>query len=432
MIDRAAASARRRVLVVLAQQVWAHAVLEYVNAPDDAYAWEKVDQQPLAGGAVITNLKLTSQVWQGITWTHRVQVLTPARMTHPETAVLLITGGTASSQELMFLGMIAEAVGAPMVVLGDIPNQPLFDDLHEDALIAYTFVKCLETGDTTWPLLFPMTKAAVRAMDMVEEYTAEEWDTPVTSFVVTGASKRGWTTWFTGAVAPGRIKGIAPMVYDNLDLPAQMRHQVEAWGDYSEQIHDYTELGILDMLHSEAGLRLSAMVDPYSLRRRITMPKLTITGTNDPYWPLDSANLYFDAMSAPNYILYVPNSGHGLEDITRVISAQTGFFLACTGRVPLPQPEWEFEEGRYLKLHITSDPTPKKVTQWTAYSTTRDFRGAKWHEDPAMERNGQWLCRLLYPDEGYAAVFGEVTYEVDGRDFPLSTNVRIISTRNVQ
>ena len=155
-------------LLTIAQHVWAHAILDYVSAPDDSYAWEKVDDQALAGGATLTDLKLTSQIWQGLTWTHRVQMILPAQMTHPETAVLLITGGTAGSTELVYLSTIANAVGAPVVVLGDIPNQPLFENLREDALIAYTFVKYLETRDPTWPLLFPMTKAAVRAMDAVE------------------------------------------------------------------------------------------------------------------------------------------------------------------------------------------------------------------------------------------------------------------------
>ncbi|HUS81387.1 MAG TPA: PhoPQ-activated protein PqaA family protein, partial [Armatimonadota bacterium] len=364
---------------------------------------------------------------QGITWTHRVQVVVPAQMDYPAAAVLVITGGTAGRDELMYLSIMAGAIGAPIVVLGDIPNQPLFNGLNEDSLIAFTFAKYLETGDPTWPLLFPMTKAAVRAMDAIEEYTAQAWPDPVRDFVVTGASKRGWTTWFTGAVAPGRIRGIAPMVYDNLNLAAQMRHQIEAWGDYSPMIHDYTERGLPDLLHTEYGLRLAAMVDPYSLRRRITMPKLTITGTNDPYWPLDAANLYFDEMVGPNYILYVPNSGHGLEDMMRVATSEVGFFLACTGRAPLPRPQWEFEGGRYLKLHVRPGGPVAGVSQWTAYAETRDFRKATWTEEPAIERDGEYLCRLLPPESGYAAIFGEMDFDADGREFPLSTNVRIIS-----
>lgn len=414
--------------LLIASGVWGQPILDYINRPDDAYAWQVERIEPM-GQVTVTHLRLTSQVWRGITWTHRVQIIVPHRMTHPETALLLITGGSPGTQELMLLGSAATSLSAPVVILGDIPNQPLFDDLREDALIAYTFSQYIESGEEDWPLLFPMTKAAVRVMDAVEEYTAGAWERPVTSFVVTGASKRGWTTWFTGAVVPERCRGIAPMVYDNLNLPAQMRHQIEAWGDYSEQIHDYTERGLPDLLSSEAGRALGEMVDPYSLRQRITMPKLILTGTNDPYWPLDAANLYWDGLVGAKYILYVPNVGHGLNDFVRVLNAQVGFFLGCTGRAPLPQPRWEFEEGRYLKLTVRPGDRVKRVTQWRTHADTRDFRSARWEGEPAREHAGAFIARQVYPDSGYSALFAEIVYEVEGREFPVSTTVRVIAAR---
>jgi len=355
-----------------------------------------------------------------------MQLLTPANMKYPRTALLLITGGSPGEKEMPQLAMVAALVSAPVVVLGDIPNQPLCDGLREDALIAFTFQNCLESGDTTWPLLFPMTKAAVRAMDAVEEYTRQEWAAPVDSFYVTGASKRGWTTWFTGEVAPDRIKGIAPMVYDNLNLPAQMKHQIEAWGKYSEQIDDYTELSLPDLIATDKGSALGRIVDPYTYRSRARMPKLVITGTNDRYWPLDAANLYFSDLPEPRYILYVPNSGHGLEDYTRVIMSQAGFFAACTGRAPLPRLQWACEHGKHLKLHVSSDVAPVQVLQWTASAPTRDFREAAWSKTELRPRKGRYTGRMKYPQQGFNATFAEVMYEVEGRQMPLSTGVTIV------
>ncbi|MFW5867580.1 MAG: PhoPQ-activated pathogenicity-related family protein [Armatimonadota bacterium] len=416
------------VAIMFGVSAWAQPVIDYVNQPDDSYAWEVTGQQEMPG-ATLTQLKVTSQTWQEIEWTHRVNIMVPDDCVDMSTALMVITGGAPDGGMMMLLSSAAQLVSAPLVVLGDIPNQPLFDNLREDALISYTFSKYLETGDETWPLLFPMTKAAVKTMDAVEEYTAEEWEQPIESWITTGASKRGWTTWFTGAVVPERVKAIVPMVYDNLDLAAQMRHQIEAWGAYSEMIHDYTERGLQDLLQTEEGAQLAAMVDPYALRDRVTAPKLIMTGTNDPYWPLDAANIYWGEIPEPKYILYVPNAGHGLPDVERVINGQVGFFKAVTGRVPLPELAWEFAEGdEEFTLAITpGDELPVvRVTQWSTTSPTRDFRGAEWVTEELAEVDGGYEARIPQPEAGYAALLGEVVYEADGREFPLSTTVRII------
>jgi PhoPQ-activated pathogenicity-related protein len=85
--------------------------------------------------------------------------------------------------------------------------------------------------------LFPMTKAAVRAMDALQSV-----DGGLRRFVVTGASKRGWTTWLTGAFDE-RVAGIVPVVFDNLRFEAQLPHQLVTWGRYSERVGDYTGRG---------------------------------------------------------------------------------------------------------------------------------------------------------------------------------------------
>lgn len=298
-------------LLTVTTTALAQPIFDYVNMPNDSYGWKKIDETKLGPSVTLTNLKLISQVWRGTAWTHRLQIIRPTQMRYPRTALMLITGGLPSEQELSYLSMVSRVIAVPVVILGDVPNQPLYDGLREDALIAFTFNKLLESGETDWPLLFPMTKAAVWAMDVVEQYTRRTWQEPVESFCVSGGSKRGWTAWFTAVVAPKRIAGIAPMAYDNLNLP--------------------------DLIDTGKGKELATIVDPYTYRARATMPKLIITETNDRYWPLDAANLYFADLPDRKYLVYVPNSGHDLEDIMRVINAQIGFFAMCTGKAFLPR-----------------------------------------------------------------------------------------------
>ncbi|MFQ6040078.1 MAG: PhoPQ-activated pathogenicity-related family protein [Candidatus Poribacteria bacterium] len=408
-------------------------IFSYLDIEDGAYKWELASQKELGNGITGYGLNLTSQVWQGITWQHRLNIILPEGVESPTTALLLITGGSFSNQdrwskeETEYGSLIANAIGAPVAVLRDIPYQPLFDGLKEDSLISFTFSKYLLTGDDTWPLLLPMTKGAVKAMNAVQEFAKANLDVEVNGFVVTGASKRGWTTWFTGVVDK-RVKAIAPMVYDNLDLKNQMKHQLEAWGKFSEQIKEYTERELPQKLIEDVGGsdKLTSIVDPFAYVDRITVPKLTIIGTNDRYWPLDALNIYWDSLVGEKYILYVPNSGHGLEDISRVISDIICFSLKASGKLKFPKLTWGFDKNDgAVKLSVSSDIKPETVSAWVAKSPTRDFRDVRWERFSMTLQNGSYLYKLEKPADFFVAIFGEASYLKDGKRFYLSTNVKI-------
>jgi len=397
---------------------------DYVATPDAAYQWSKVGDY-YWGSMRVVQLKMTSQVWQGIPWTHNVWVCIPSYVQYPHAALLVITGGSGEG-EMDLASFLTDAIGAPVVILGGIPNQPLFDNLREDALIAYTFQQFLQSGDETWPLLFPMTKSAVRAMDAVQEFGASDLRFTIDTFVVTGASKRGWTTWLTGVVDPERVKGIAPLVIDTLNMPAQLPHQLETWGKYSEQIDDYTKTGLVDDLSGE-GAPLVQMVDPYSYRDQITMPKLIVNGTNDRYWVIDALNLYYDGLVGEKYILYVPNSGHDMEDIYRVLSTMTGFFHYIAGGAPFPRMTWKHGGGnRSLTVTINASPAPYGARIWSARSRDLDFRDDAWVSTEMGRRGNAFVGATPVSMGQNVALFGEADFYLGWYPFTLSTQVRVV------
>src|SRR5438874_1787212 len=207
-------------LLTFAGALLAGPLEDYVAKPDTNYAWSLVTNREVAGVSS-SQLKLTSQHWRESNWTHHIQVVRPEKMRHAEIGFLFITGDGDGHGSIEMLKVLADRAGAVAAVVTKVPNQPLYGGKKEDALIAYTFDQYLKTGDQTWPLLFPMVKSAVRAMDAVQEFAQKSSNQKIDGFVVGGASKRGWTTWLTGAVDP-RIKGIAPMVIDMLNMKAQV------------------------------------------------------------------------------------------------------------------------------------------------------------------------------------------------------------------
>ncbi len=416
---------------------------QYVAKPDSAYQW-KVRRSGKVGPTEYAELIMTSQIWRDIPWKHQLFLLKPSKVREGNRhALLLIAGGSwrdhyedpAGESESIpgdarRLAQLAEIMQTPVAILLQVPRQPMFDGKHEDEIISYTFDRFVKTGETSWPLLLPMVKSAVRAMDTAEAYCEQEWKLPVDTFTVTGASKRGWTTWLTGAV-DRRATAIAPMVIDVLNMKVHLDWQLKAWGKYSEQISDYTERGIPDLMNSRPGTVLREIVDPYSYRERYQQPKLMLIGTNDRYWPVDALNLYWKDLPGPKYVLYVPNNGHGLNDFVRVLGTINALHQHAAREFELPQLKWSSKNGGdRISLNVTSDKKPDLVSAWVATSPTRDFRQAKWRSH-TMKKNGDGFAFATdIPEQGYLAIFGEAAYRDLGTPYFFSTTLQVVQRKN--
>src|SRR5437660_340756 len=107
-------------------------VVDYVKTPDAAYSWKLNDKTDFAEGTVY-DLHLVSQVWQGITWEHQLQVYLPKDVKPTATMFLWNQGGKSSATSIAFGMDLAKKMNAPVAILFGIPNQPLFEGKKEDA-----------------------------------------------------------------------------------------------------------------------------------------------------------------------------------------------------------------------------------------------------------------------------------------------------------
>ena len=403
---------------------------EYVKNDDPTFAWKVVRKETKPEGTV-SHIKLTSQLWHGITWEHQLRIYEPTGLGEGDAVLLFITGGSTTSKpsdEDDAQGFaLARLCGARCAVLPQVPNQPLLGGKTEDTLISETFVRFLDTKDESWPLLFPMVKSAVRAMDAVQAWAKAEGKPAVTRFVVTGGSKRGWTTWLTGAV-DRRVVAIAPMVIDTLNMKAQSKHALESWGKQSEQIGDYTSRGLTEKFETPDGQRLWKMVDPYTYRHQLTIPKLLINGTNDRYWTLDALNIYWDDLEGPKNVVYLPNAGHGLEqNRSYALNGIGAFFRHATKNRPMPRLTWKHTEGDdgKLRLEVGSDPKPRSAKLWVATVRHQGFPRVALGLDADARGRIDVPRGSPRPTKGFVALFGDLEFEGEGFPYHLSTQVRI-------
>jgi PhoPQ-activated pathogenicity-related protein len=404
----------------------------YVAAPDASYGWREVRSGRL-GSAQYSELILTSQTWRGVEWKHQMVVIRPA-VVDPSSkqAFLFIHGGRWKPEyeagherlprEARLFERLANAIRAPVAILRQVPFQPMFER-REDALIAYTFDHYLNTGETDWPLLLPMVKSAARGMDAVQELARERWSIRVEAFTVAGASKRGWTAWLTAATDP-RVASVAPMVIDMLNLPAQIALQRETFGELSEEVEDYAKIDLPERIDTERGRKLLEIVDPYSYRNSLTLPKLILLGTNDRYWPLDALKLYWHDLPEPKRVLYVPNQGHGLADFDRLIGSLAALHRYSSRGEALPQISWAFND---TGLTVETQRAPRRVLAWSASSATRDFREARWKPHICRRTADYRFDCTGQADSGtYTALYGEVEFQDrDAPRFSLSTTACI-------
>ena len=402
----------------------------FIAKPESAYKWEKLGERKMDGGTLY-DLHLVSQTWKNGPWEHHLVLLKPDKLTHPEFCALHNTGGSGSDRDYQTWMGVAGRTGCMFAVLYNIPNQPLYGGKTEDALIVYTWQQFMLTGDADWPLHFPMAKSVIKAMDAIQEFAKSEKLPEITGFLINGASKRGWTTWLVGASQDPRVKAIAPMVIDVLNVTKQIPHQLEAFGKASEQIGDYSSGGMLTALNSPRGKQLMALEDPYSYLDQLTLPKLLILGTNDRYWAQDALNLYWDDLKGPKWVSYTPNSGHGLEDREHVYQTLSAFIRATAAHKSLPSQTWSYSDtsdGAALTIKTTGKPIAARFFYNAA--PTLDFRDFKnWTSIP-MEVSGKTATgKMDAPKDGFKACYGEVTYDLDGQPYTLATQIKILPAK---
>ncbi len=416
---------------------------DYIQKPDDSYSWKVVSTQS-AGGMKSVVVDMVSQTWRTKDevdrprWQHWVTLAIPEKVTS-DIGFLFIGGGhnggdpPGGANERIL--RIAQATGTVVAELKMVPNQPLV--FHndgkgrvEDDLIGYTWNQYLKTGDPTWAARNPMVKSAVRAMDTMTAVMASETGggQTVDRFVVAGGSKRGWTTWLTGAV-DDRVVAIVPIVIDVLNTTSSMEHHFAAYGFWAPSVGDYVSHRLMQRMDDPKLAELYHLVDPYYYRHRLTMPKFILNAAGDQFFLPDSSQFYWNDLRGEKYLRYVPNGDHGLDGTDAIASLVAFYSLIIADQRP---PEYLWTEGDDGSLRVMTTSTPKEVRLWQATNPeARDFRLetlGKKYTSTLIEPNedGVYVGNVSESKQGWTAYFVELTYDVGApTPFKVTTSVRV-------
>jgi PhoPQ-activated pathogenicity-related protein len=401
----------------------------YLAQPDPTYSWKLVKTIP-GNGVTCYVLDLKSQTWRSTpevdrpVWQHWLTITRPDKVTST-TALLSIgggrNGGTAPTAAPGDAIDRARRSGTVVVSLGQVPNQPLVfnkdgKERVEDDLIAYCDIKFVETGDPTWVTRLPMVKSAVKAMDAATEFlaSAEGGKIAIKTFVVTGGSKRGWTTWLTGAVDP-RVKAIIPVVIDVVNVRPSMMNHYAAYGFWAPAIGNYSvQHKVMDRWDSPQMEVLNKIEDPYFYLDRLTLPKYVVNAAGDQFFTPDSSKFYFDDLRGPKYLRYVPNGDHSLRG-TDAADSILVFYRAIVEGLPLPKFKWKMEKDG--SITVVTATKPREVKLWQATNPrARDFRLmtiGKAYKSSALETDGKgvYVGRVVKPASGWTAFFVELVFD---------------------
>ncbi|ELT89701.1 hypothetical protein CAPTEDRAFT_193693 [Capitella teleta] len=393
---------------------------------------------------------MTSQKWLDETqvdksiWWHMVGIIIPDEINDLERAWVFTEGGsnsesttppdyhdisnilgaTISSNVGMIGGYVMQNPNTP-IVFADDPSQRR---RGEDALYAWTWRSYLNNPnpDPEVIIRMPMTKTHKRGLDIIAEVAKEKIpETNIDKFIVTGASKRGWTALSLAAVDP-RVEMCLNIVFTVLNIKevqcqtpcleiemsfsqTLIRHQQALDGGWSWALEPFFDEDIFKDLKNPKMEEVFEVEDVLHYKERLTIPKIFILATGDEFCMPQDLDTYWDDLPDPKYIMCVhciikgihipipyiysrmnPNAQHSaFPHYVRIMETMQGAMLSLMRDEAIPSVSWRkgtSETGGFIEAWM--DPAPEEIRcsrAETVNTTRRDFRLLQGYPDLTLQ-----------------------------------------------
>ncbi|EFA78908.1 hypothetical protein PPL_08376 [Heterostelium album PN500] len=325
----------------------------YKDDPSFGYVYNsKIDKV----GYTIYILNYTSGTWldseltSNPVWYHWLHICIPNVVT-TETAFLWNDKGDYSTSANYTPHPLAQHIcsntGSIAAFLYQNPNQPIsFRNstkmLIEDEIIAHSWREYFNNqSKKDWIASYPMTRAVVRSMDVVQSFLSKISSCHLVSdFVVGGASKRAWAAWLAAAIDP-RISAVIPVVLPVLNMETNFNNHFRAYGGFSYAFSSYLNEGLLAELNSQSFHSLSHEIDPLMYVRGLIKPKYIVSTVSDQFFIPDSSVYFFDKLLGEKHQRIIPNDDHSiLLKFDQIVSDVTSYYKSIAFNSPLPKFDW--------------------------------------------------------------------------------------------
>lgn len=293
-----------------------------------------INTAPLAQ-VVVRHYELLSQHWSPddmvtpAQWRHNVDIYIPETAKEHHALVVVNNGinydkgvqitGKPGDFPQETLASISRDTNTIVISVSDIPNQYLtFQDdkkpLKEDESVSRSWALFMEAPEQRklMPLNIPMVTALSQAMRLAKKELTQ-WN--INSFIITGISKRGWTTWLS-AIADPDVEAIVPFAIDLLDIDASLEHIYQSYGgNWPITFYPYYQQGIDEKIKSPTFTQLRQIIDPLRYlntiyQPRLAIPKYIINASGDDFFVPDNTRFYYSKLPGVKSLRIVPNMNH--------------------------------------------------------------------------------------------------------------------------
>lgn len=167
-------------------------------------------------------------------------------------------------------------------------------------------------------------------------------------WLVTGVSKRGWTSYMVGSAKCDscvKIAGIAPLCPIVPSLISELHHQYQAYGGFSFAFQDYMDAEIIKQIDTDIAASGLAIVDPLTYMDRLKdVPKSILLSSNDEFMMMEWSNIWYDKFEGETHLTILPNAEHVLAtNLPGALSTVTSFIKSiASGKKSHERPSFDY------------------------------------------------------------------------------------------